>query len=245
VNAAVSAALEDFTLRCLERDPAARWASVAEMLPAFESARQTQRGFLDLRAVPPHPTAEDWSSRAVHHLASGGYREAERLAAHEFSRSEDPHAFSLMAAAAIRDGRHYDCLRMIDDHPELLSGGGPAAADLRLLALKACLETQQLHRAERLVEECQQDRPGDAGVLLKKASVLGAQARYQEAADILLGLNREHPGRPSILKRLVLAFEQLRDVGKAAAFLRAFLRERPDDEWGRAKLEQYAALGVA
>jgi hypothetical protein len=245
INGSVSPALEEFTLRCLAQDPAGRWASVQEMIPVFEMARQGQRGFLDLRPVAPHLATEDWSSRAVRCLEAGGYREAEHLAAHEYGRSEDPHAFLLMLAAASRDGRHYDCLHMIDEHPELLAEGGPATADVRSLALKSCLETRQLDRAERLVEECLGDRPEDPGLLLKKASVLGAQARYQEAVDILLGLNREHPRRPPILKRLVLAFEQLRDMGKAAAFLRAFLRERPDDDWGREKLKQFTTLGVA
>ena len=34
-----------------------------------------------------------------------------------------------------------------------------------------------------------------------------------------MALNRRLPGKPAILRRLVAVFEQMRDTGKAAAFL--------------------------
>ena len=60
--------------------------------------------------------------------------------------------------------------------------------------------------------------------MLRKASVLGLQAKYAEACDILLQLNRDFPNRPAVLKRLVTVYEQLRDIGKAVAFLKAYHR---------------------
>lgn len=65
----------------------------------------------------------------------------------------------------------------------------------------------------------------------------------QEASEILLQLNRDHPGTPAILKRLVLVFEQLRDPGKAAAFLRAYLKEDPGDSWAVPKRHEFASIG--
>ncbi len=77
-----------------------------------------------------------------------------------------------------------------------------------------------------------------------KASLLGLQAKYEESSKILLALNRQYSGEPSILKRLVLVFEQLRDTGKAIAFLRAYLKTSPEDLWALRKLEQLSAIGI-
>jgi hypothetical protein len=48
---------------------------------------------------------------------------------------------------------------------------------------------------------------------------------------------------PAILKRLVAVFE-MRDTGKAAAFLRAYQKAVPDDPWGTSKAEHFSALGL-
>jgi eukaryotic-like serine/threonine-protein kinase len=53
------------------------------------------------------------------------------------------------------------------------------------------------------------------------------------------------PGRPAILKRLIAVFEQMRNTGKAAAFLRAYQKAVPDDPWATSKAEQFWALGLA
>jgi eukaryotic-like serine/threonine-protein kinase len=77
----------------------------------------------------------------------------------------------------------------------------------------------------------------------KKASVLGLQAKYLEASEILLRLNREFPGRPAVLRRLVTVFEQLRDLGKAVAFLKAYCKSNPNEAWANEKRDAFAALG--
>src|SRR4051794_24148226 len=124
---------------------------------------------------------------------------------------------------------------MADDCPGGREGGR--------LGRAAYLETRQVSRAGRLVEECIVKDGASPGLLLKKASLLGLMARYEEACAILLQLNRDQPRRPAVLKRLVLVYEQLRDVGKAAAFLKAYVREAPCDPWGQRKQEEFAALG--
>jgi eukaryotic-like serine/threonine-protein kinase len=60
-----------------------------------------------------------------------------------------------------------------------------------------------------------------------------------------MALHRRLPGRPAILRRLIAVFEQMRDVGKAAAFLRAYQKVAPDDPWAASKTEQFRALGLA
>lgn len=94
-----------------------------------------------------------------------------------------------------------------------------------------------------MVEKCLPIEGELPDLLLKKASLLGLQAKYSQAAKLLLSLNREYPNRPAILKRLVLVFEQLRDTGKAVAFLRAYSKAVPNDLWATRKLDQFAALG--
>jgi serine/threonine-protein kinase len=75
--------------------------------------------------------------------------------------------------------------------------------------------------------------------------VLGLQARYEEASALLLQLNREHPRRLAVLKRLVLVFEQMRDTGKALAFLRSYAQALPGDPWAASKLRDYEAIGLS
>jgi serine/threonine-protein kinase len=80
-------------------------------------------------------------------------------------------------------------------------------------------------------------------LLFKRASILGIQAKYQDSCEILLQLNRDFPDRPALLRRLVVVFEQLRDLGKASAFLKAYKRKVADDPWATEKAELFARLG--
>ena len=93
--------------------------------------------------------------------------------------------------------------------------------DLENLALEVYLCTEKIHEAAAMVERCTARQGERPGLLLRKASVLGLMARYQEACEILLELNRALPHRPAILRRLVTVYEQLREEEKAEAFRRA------------------------
>ena len=77
--------------------------------------------------------------------------------------------------------------------------------------MKCFLEAREIDRARDLVETMIAVDGETPNILLKKASVLGLRAQYQEASEILLRLNRDFPGRPAILRRLVVVFEQLRE----------------------------------
>ena len=58
-------------------------------------------------------------------------------------------------------------------------------------------------------------------------------------------LNRDFPGRPAILQRLVIVFEQLRDVGKAAAFLKAYARAVPHDAWANKRKQTVCCTRIS
>lgn len=75
---------------------------------------------------------------------------------------------------------------------------------------------KHIAEASNLINICLEENPDAPDLLLKKASVLGLQAKYKEASEILLKLNRHYPKKPAILIRLALVFELLRDQEKAA-----------------------------
>ena len=244
INRSVCPALEDVILRCLARDPTHRWASVADLLAATKRAKRAQLDYVAERTVSiPKPTTTDWSSSAVKLLDESEFLRAENVARQEFQATNDRHAFMLMVSAAVRDGRYFDAKRDFDANLELLSEASPLRRDLRELALKCYLETRDISRAAQLIDTILEEEGASPNLLLKKASILGLQARYAEASEILLRLNRDFPQRPAVLRRLVVVYEQLRDFGKAAAFLKAYQRVAEDDAWATEQREKFMALG--
>lgn len=246
VNASVSQSLNDFIDRCLQLAPEERWPSVDAMLDAFRTVRRAQAQFTPTRAIiDSRAPQEDWSTQAVRLVERGEYRDAELVARAEFESSRDAHAFLVMVQASFREGRYFDCIRDLEGKAEVVDAPTPTGAELRRLALAAYLEVHQVDRARALVARCLADAPDAPDLLLKHASILALDARYEDAAEQLMALNRRLPGKPAILRRLVAVFEQMRDTGKAAAFLRAYQKAMPDDPWASSKAEQFRALGLA
>jgi serine/threonine-protein kinase len=236
---------EEFILRCLEAEPESRWQSVAEMQSRFERVRRAQIDFQPVRAIASRSeVGEDWASRAVRLMGEGRYKEAEQIAEQLYQQSREPHAFLCMVSAACKDERYFEALHYIDSHPEMMAVGSPIRKDLRYLALKCYLETRQVSNAERTIDHCLAEEGESPSLLLQRASILGLQARYEEACSILMHLNRDFPQRPQVLKRLVLVYEQMRDPGKAAAFLKAYNRLAVEDPWARKKMARFSALGL-
>jgi eukaryotic-like serine/threonine-protein kinase len=246
VNSSVSQSLDEFINRCLRLVPQERWPSVDKMLEAFRGVRRAQIQSTPTRALAvPRAPHEDWSTQAAGLVERGDYREAELVARAEFESSRDEQAFLMMVQASYRDGRLFDCVRDIEARPDMIDSPTAAGAELRRLALAVYLETRHMDRAQVFVKRCLADTPEAPELLLKEASVLALDAKYEQAAEQLLSLHRRFPGRPAILRRLVAVFEQMRDTGKAAAFLRAYQKAAPDDPWGTTKAEQFRALGLA
>jgi eukaryotic-like serine/threonine-protein kinase len=246
VNSSVSQPLDEFIDRCLKVGPEERWPSVDSMLDAFRTVRRAQLQFTTTRTLAvlraPH---EDWSSQAVRLVEAGDYRDAELVARAEFESTRDAQAFLLMVQASYREGRYFDCIRDLEARPDVVDAPTSTGAELRRLALSAHLEVRQVDRARTFVERCLAETPDAPDLLLKHASILALDAKYEDAAEQLMVLNRRLPGEPAILRRLVAVFEQMRDTGKAAAFLRAYQKAMPDDPWASSKAEQFRALGLA
>jgi serine/threonine-protein kinase len=198
------------------------------------------------RAVAlPRDAHEDWSTQAVRLVERGDYRDAELVARAEFEASKDEQAFLMMVQASYREGRFFDCIRDVEARPDVVGSPTPAGSELRRLALAAYLEVRHVDQARTFVERCLAETPEAPDLVLKQASILALDAKYEQAAEHLLALHRRLPGKPAILRRLVAVFEQMRDIGKAAAFLRAYQKAVPDDPWGTAKAEYFRTLGLA
>jgi serine/threonine-protein kinase len=244
-NASVSQPLDDFIDKCLKLAPEERWPTVDTMLDAFRSVRRAQVHFTPTRSVVgPLAPHEDWSTQAVRLVERGDYRDAEAVARAEFESSRDTQAFLLMVQASFREGRYFDCIRDLEARGDVVDAPTTTGAELRRLALAAYLEVRQVEHARGLVGRCLADTPDAPDLLLKHASILALDAKYADAAEQLMALNRRLPGKPAILRRLVAVFEQLRDTGKATAFLRAYQKAAPDDQWATSKAEHFRALGL-
>lgn len=245
VNSSVSPELDSFINRCLQLDPGNRWPSIGLMLAAFRDVRTAQQQFMPTRSLVASVAAEeDWSTQAVRLLEHGDFDDAERIAQAEFDSSRDHHAFLMMVQASFRAGRYFDCIQHLESRPDIVDYPSALGSELRCLALSSYLEVRQLDRAGDCVHKCLLDAPNAPDLLLKKASILALDSRYEESAEQLLVLNRRLPNRPAILKRLVAVYEQMRDMGKAVAFLRAYLKAVPRDAWALEKSERYRALGI-
>jgi serine/threonine protein kinase len=246
VNSSVCQPLDDFIDRCLRLVPEERWLTVESMLDVFRGVRRAQVQSTPTRAIGTRAAAhEDWSTQAVRLLEKGDYRDAELVARAEFESSRDDHAFLMMVQASYREGRYFDCIRDLESRPDVVDAQSPAGFELRRLALSAYLEVRQVDRARSFVTRCLDESPDTPDLLLKRASILALDAKYEAAAEELMALHRKLPGRPAILRRLVAVFEQKRDIGKAAAFLRAYQKLAPDDPWALTKEAHYRALGIA
>lgn len=246
VNSSVSQPLDEFIDRCLRLTPEERWPSVDAMLDAYRAVRRAQLQFTPTRTLAlPRAPLEDWSSQAVRLVEAGDYRDAELVARAEFESTRDAQAFLLMVQASYREARYFDCIRDLEARPDVVDAPTPTGIELRRLALSAYLEVRQVDRARAFVMRCLDEAPEAPDLLLKHASILALDAKYEDAAERLMALNRRLPGKPAILRRLVAVFEQMRDTGKAAAFLRAYQKAMPDDPWASSKVEQFRALGLA
>jgi eukaryotic-like serine/threonine-protein kinase len=218
--------MDAVVMRCLQRNPEDRWPSAHELQMEFSKAVSLQLQYHSDRPLQlRYTTVEDWSSQVMVYFQKEDWQQAESVARNEFLRSQDFHAGLFMLRAAFSNERYLQVVEYLEGYPELLQQEHEAIGEVELLALEAYLRCDRIFESEKIVERCLQ-RQGERPVLLiRKASVLGIQARYDEAKDILMQLNRLRPGKITILKRLVTVFEQLRDFSKADAFRRELQKQ--------------------
>ena len=214
LNKAICPAVEEFVLRCLAFDPDDRWDSLEAMLQVFPKITRQQLDYHTESPLRPQPEpTTDWSAAARACLQAGRFSEAAQIAREQFKDQREPHAFLLMLSALFDEGRFAECLRTIEAHPEFSDH-----PEVLRRMLDCFMQTRQMKQSAAVLDRLLMDSPDDLPLLLKKASVLGMEARYEEARDLLMDLNQQHPGREPILRRLILVHEQLREPEKANLF---------------------------
>ena len=245
INSSICPAVEEFVLRCLHEKPQDRWPVIQSLLDELPHLRRLQLEYSVVSGQAVAVTsAEDWSSAVIADFEKRDYQAAELGAHRQFEASGDDYAFLLMVQAAARDGRHFDCVKYLERSPASSRPPAKYCDELCLIGVDAYLAVRNLNAAEALVDELTSEGRKDRVLLFKKASILGMQASYLEARDLLLELSRQYPNDRPILKRLILVNEQLRDFGKAAAYFRAYCALGKDDAWSVKKRNEFSGLGL-
>lgn len=212
-------------MKCLACSPTKRWESAEEFALAFRDVRQKQKAFGELKQLTSYENSSiDWSTDAIRYFETEDYSRAGQIARKEYESSKDPQAFLIMIKSLFKEERYFDCINAFNCHPEIMNQNDFLGRELRTWSLNVYLKTRHVIEAAQVLETCLEEDPDSPDLLFKKATILGLQARYKDSSEILLRLNRQYSNNPAILKRLSLVFEQLRDPGKAAAFMRAYMK---------------------
>lgn len=245
LNKTVSQKLELFITKALSIDPAERWPDIDLMLADLKVARIAQLNFEPCVATStPCVGQYDWSSLALSLIEDEKYVEAAQVAKAEFDSSKDYHALLTQQRALYRGGRFFECVKSFKIHKDCLSLNSELGIEFRELALNTYLKTKDVLNANKLIEDIElRGELIKPEMLLKKASVCGLQSRYDEAIELLVSLNKQFPRKAHILRRLALAYEQIRQPEKALAYLKVYLKVSNGDDWGIEQVEKYRRLG--
>lgn len=245
INSTICPALEDVMLKCLQRMPADRFASIDELKAAFNRAatlqgQQAPMVHLSYVATP----SRDWSSEVVEALEKTEYQKAAAIANAEFRRSRDPGALLQELNALYRGALWFDFEKVVAGLDEgSLSVEGTIGTHIRELVVKVYMKLRKLDLAKQILDVAKKLGDQSFELSMCEASIVAMQTRYPEARSQLETLNREYPMHPMVLRRLVLVCEQERDYDAAAGYLRAALRICRDDEKLLQKRQQYELLG--
>tara|TARA_R110000764_G_scaffold20693_2_gene52967 strand:- start:8564 stop:10036 length:1473 start_codon:yes stop_codon:yes gene_type:complete len=244
LNKTVSPKLELFITKALSIKACERWSDIDEMLIDLKIARIAQLNFEPRVATSmPGIGQDDWSSRALSLIEDEKYVEAAQVAKAEFDSSKDYHALLAQLRALYRGERYFECVESLKQNRDCLAVDVELGVEFRELALDTYLKAKDVLNASRLIEDIEsRGELNKPELLLKKASICGLQSRYDEAIELLVALNKQFPRRAHILRRLALAYEQVRQPEKALAYLKVYLKISRDD-WGVDQIDKYRRLG--
>jgi len=245
INTGISPKLEQVILKCLQKESGDRFDSIEELIQAFREARKTQKKFsATLPEMGTGTFSEDWSSDVLAALEGGNYLQAARVAGREYERSGDLGALLQQMNAFYRAEQWFDLEKIINQTKSELNAEGHDARQIRLIVIKLYMRLRKIENAEIVLKQALKLDPASLELLLCEASIAGMETDFELAKHKLIALNRDYPGNPNILKRLVQVSEQLRDYDSASGFLRALLRLCREDEGLQKKRAHYESLGV-
>lgn len=247
INSGVCPELEAVILKCLNKHPQDRYDSIQALKADFQLSKQKQFVFTAPRNTikTTGTTRRDWSSEVTQALEDTDYKAAAKTAQLEYQRSKNNYALFLQCHALYRDERWNDLEQLIEDNQSVFMNAGDSdIKSARVIAIKAMLKWRNIDLAKNLIEIALINDADNFDVSLCYASLLGLNARYEEAKTELEKLNKIFPMQKKILTRLLQVCEQLRDYNTSAGYLRVLLRLVKSDEKLNQKRQQYERLGV-
>ncbi|MBB1445275.1 serine/threonine-protein kinase [Pseudoalteromonas sp. SG43-3] len=247
INSGVCPELEIVILKCLSKLPKDRYLSIQTLKADFEFSKQKQAVYTAPKGalIASNSPRKDWSSEVTQALEDTDYQAAARTAELEFKRSHNCYALFLQCHSLYRDERWKDLEKLIIENlPTFMQLDDSDISSARVIAIKAMLKWRNIDLAQELIDVARQQDPDDYDISLCYASLLGMNAKYDDAKKELEKLNRVYPRQQSILKRLLQVCEQLRDYNTSAGYLRVLLKIVKSDEKLNQKRQQYERLGV-
>lgn len=248
INSSIHPAMEKLVLRCLQNNPAARFASIEELKTCFGVARAEQLANPNIILTVAFTVGEkDWSSEVVSALEERDYLRAAKLAGAEYARSNDMGALLQQFNALYRTEpkRLHDFKSCYESQVTLLNSMNSVdAATIRVLAIKVYLLLRDLQAARQLLSIARTMDGDSLDLEFLQASLHGLDAEFELARKVLERINRAMPSKPEVLVRLVQVCEQMRDFPAAVGYLRHALRITklaPDLE---VKRQRYQNLGL-
>ena len=248
INTNIVPAIDTLILRCLEREPAQRYADIAALRVDFEKARQQQisRPQYKIAALPALGKT-DWSSAVVAALELKDYQKAAHIAESEFKHSADVSALLQQLNALYRAGTPFTFVEVFERN--YISGAdctsaGEAQKAIRLLAIKTLLSLRETERVKELIAEAKNLDGESLDLDFLEATLFGLEANFSAAREALETLNRKSPSKPHVLVRLIQVCEQMRDYPAAIGYLKHALRVSRDAAELLAKRQRYQELGL-
>ncbi|MFT6906674.1 MAG: serine/threonine protein kinase [Oleiphilaceae bacterium] len=246
INSGVCNELEAVILKCLNKHPHDRYQSIQALKADFQAAKRKQTAYTAPKTViTASSPRQDWSSEITQSLDEMDYKAAAKKAKIEFKRSNNHYALFLQYHALYRDERWKDLEKLtIENLPILMDPSDSDISLARIIAIKAMLKWRNIDLAQEIIEVARQQESGNYDISLCYASLLGMNAKYEDAKVELEKLNRAYPRQKNILMRLLQVCEQLRDYNTSAGYLRVLLKLVKSDEKLNQKRQQYERLGI-
>ena len=187
INSAICIQLEEVILRCLQRKPEDRFATVDELKAAFTTAAkiQTQQSTVVHLAAVSTPF-RDWSSEDVDALENTEYQKAASIANAEFRRSKDTAALLQQLNALYRSERWFDFEKVINGlDPLLLSNADSTGSHMRELTIKVLMKIRKLDKAQALLGTAKELGDESFELDMCEASIDAMEARQEAIMHIL------------------------------------------------------------
>ncbi len=245
INSSIHDDLEQVVLTCLQKRPEDRFPTISELIQAFEAASTKQLKSGGMASAIPIRSNQDWSNAVLEAMSDQSYQKAAQLASQEYNRSKDLQALHQQLVALYRANRLFDLEKIVEGNKVILIESEPSQTSaIYELIVKAQLQLRNTNQARFWL--VQRKRTGEESLITKclESAILGLEARYSEARQLLEEVNQDTPMKFHVLSQLVLVCEQMRDYSGAAAYLKAACRLSPMDSGMKEKKDLYAKLGV-